>query len=690
MVTAPRFYLRTLGRLELLGPDNRKEPSLATRRRKLALLALLALNGRPLSRDRLVNLFWGDHPEERARHSLSDALSHLRRVLGPEAITARQIEVGLAEDVPLTVDLRELAVAAAAHDWPRVLALYGGPFLDGVYIGGTSDWEHWVLSQRTVAARLFVTACRAEADRLRAAADWAALEHIAVRWLEESREDPTALQLRDLAAAQLEAERARTASDTPIAMPITEPDATAPATSIADTPGTAPPAGQHVDGPRWMPARMRTRVPTRRSSLVAGALGAAILLVAITASGRHREPAAARFTFTTRSPAARLLVERASAGGDGGVSRTEAIALLQQAITLDSGFAMAYRTLALLHAGDRSGHPEAMRLLTRAMHVAEQVTPFERALIESSYHLLVTGDLSRAATAQRHLLRLAPHDGDAWHDLGMTYQYAGDETRAADAYRQALARDSSSASTWANLLDALVAIGNQRATLATLDSMSGAIPGHPIVFLTSARVHAAHENYPEAERQIRAYLASSPDAPRRQGIGELTLARILWRAGRFAEGDTAVDRAITWQLRLGDTVTALRESLAKATVRVWLRGDRVGAAQQLDAALRRFPLDAIIPEDRPLPELATLRALVGHVRTAEQTLETHVRETPVGQRHHTVAGVAIASASIALARGDVAGARSAHQRYLASPPTTRSDLLDGLYQRWIAEQLTGR
>ncbi|MEN9818162.1 MAG: hypothetical protein RLZ32_2042, partial [Gemmatimonadota bacterium] len=96
MAVVPPFRLRTLGSLQLTAPDGSREPSLATRRRKLALLTLLAVRGRPLSRDRLVNLFWGDHPEERARHSLSDALSHLRRVLGPDAITARQAEVGLA------------------------------------------------------------------------------------------------------------------------------------------------------------------------------------------------------------------------------------------------------------------------------------------------------------------------------------------------------------------------------------------------------------------------------------------------------------------------------------------------------------------------------------------------------------------------------------------------------------------
>jgi DNA-binding SARP family transcriptional activator/Tfp pilus assembly protein PilF len=699
MAVVPPFRLRTLGSLQLTAPDGSREPSLATRRRKLALLTLLAVRGRPLSRDRLVNLFWGDHPEERARHSLSDALSHLRRVLGPDAITARQAEVGLAEELPLTVDLRELVEAAQARDWPRVLALHEGPFLDGVYIGGSADWEHWVLAQRSHALRLFLSACRAEGERLAAAGEWGALERVATRWLEASPEDPAALRLHGMAVAQLEAVQVapRSEGEPSALMPSRTVAPRAAASATAEGPvDTGPEASAGAQAPA-RPARTGLDAPARpagppwrRPRFVAGAMLAVLALGALAVRRWDQVPAAAAVAFTTHSPEARRLMERASAGSDGGVSRTEAIALLTRAIALDSGFAMAYRTLALLHAGDRAGHPEVARLLTRATSAAQGVTPAERALVESSYHLLVTGDLARAAEAQRRLLRLVPHDGDAWHELGMTYQYLGDEGRAATAYREALAHDRSSASTWANLLEALVATGNHREAQVALDSMSRTIPGHPGIFLAGARLHAAAAAYPEAEAQIRAYLATSPDAPRRQGIGEMTLARILWAAGRLDEGDAALDRAVAWQLRRGDTSAALREALAKVAAQVWLRRDRDEAARQLDAALRAFPLTAIAADDQPLPELATVQALVGRANAAAQTLADHAQGVPAALRHRTGAAVALATTTLAVARGDGEGARAAHRRYLASPVATRGDLPDALYQRWVRERLALR
>src|SRR4051812_48183522 len=116
---SPRLI--TLGRLTLVAESSEVD-DLAKRRRKLALLAVLALSPRPLSRDRLVDMFWGEEPEERARHSLSDALSHLRRVLGRDAIATRQTEISLADATALEVDAREFAHACDAHDWEHAVA----------------------------------------------------------------------------------------------------------------------------------------------------------------------------------------------------------------------------------------------------------------------------------------------------------------------------------------------------------------------------------------------------------------------------------------------------------------------------------------------------------------------------------------------------------------------------------------
>src|SRR5687767_2774308 len=54
-----------------------------------ALLCYLALSGRPHLRTHLSALFWGDQPDALAASSLRQALSNLRRLLGPFLLIAR-------------------------------------------------------------------------------------------------------------------------------------------------------------------------------------------------------------------------------------------------------------------------------------------------------------------------------------------------------------------------------------------------------------------------------------------------------------------------------------------------------------------------------------------------------------------------------------------------------------------------
>ena len=57
MLRDNRFRLVTLGRLTLVGAGGEEDASLARRRLKLAVLAVLALARRPVSRDTLLGLF---------------------------------------------------------------------------------------------------------------------------------------------------------------------------------------------------------------------------------------------------------------------------------------------------------------------------------------------------------------------------------------------------------------------------------------------------------------------------------------------------------------------------------------------------------------------------------------------------------------------------------------------------------
>ena len=172
----------TLGRLTIAG-EGEEVAALGRQRRKLAVLVVLALSGRPRTRDSLTEMFWGDQDEERARHSLSEALSHARRVLGRDAIATRLTEISLAPNAPLSFDATDFERHVRAGDLARAIDLYDGPFLDSVHIEGSNTFEQWVDERRAHYERLFVKAAGQHCQSLARARQWDACGTVAERWL---------------------------------------------------------------------------------------------------------------------------------------------------------------------------------------------------------------------------------------------------------------------------------------------------------------------------------------------------------------------------------------------------------------------------------------------------------------------------------------------------------------------------
>ena len=175
--------LITLGRLALVSASGDEE-SLTKRRRQLAVLAVLALTAGPVSREQLVEMFWGDEDEDRARHSLSNALSSLRSFLGPAAIATRRTEVGLSQETRLGVDALEFSAACQAANHERAVELYTGPFLDGVVVPNSSRFDSWVTRERARLERQFLQACESHCNALSGAKRWDECAALAARWLD--------------------------------------------------------------------------------------------------------------------------------------------------------------------------------------------------------------------------------------------------------------------------------------------------------------------------------------------------------------------------------------------------------------------------------------------------------------------------------------------------------------------------
>lgn len=175
MMVTDMLRLLTFGGLALERHDGL--PASRLRPQRLAILAVLAAAGeRGVTRERMSGLLWADADEERARHSLRQALYALRQELGADVI---QSDIVLALDShALSSDVGEFRAALAAEDRVRAASLANGAFLDGFYLAGAPGFERWVEEERaalTAESRRVVLSLTKEAEAagdVDAAVEW--------------------------------------------------------------------------------------------------------------------------------------------------------------------------------------------------------------------------------------------------------------------------------------------------------------------------------------------------------------------------------------------------------------------------------------------------------------------------------------------------------------------------------------
>ena len=169
--------LLTLGGLSLVD-DGVPVTGAASQRSRLALLAVLAAAGPAgVARDKLLALLWPESDDERARHALKQGVYALRRDLGNENAIAGTATLSLDASV-VASDMREFDDAIARGEDAAAIAMYAGPFLDGVFIKAAPEFDHWAATERSRLERDHLDAI----GRLARAAEAAGDAPTAVQW----------------------------------------------------------------------------------------------------------------------------------------------------------------------------------------------------------------------------------------------------------------------------------------------------------------------------------------------------------------------------------------------------------------------------------------------------------------------------------------------------------------------------
>jgi tetratricopeptide (TPR) repeat protein len=311
----------------------------------------------------------------------------------------------------------------------------------------------------------------------------------------------------------------------------------------------------------------------------------------------------------------------------------EAVPLLEDAIALDSGFAMANRKLAVIIGNIGGSTERAVVATTQAYIHRDRLTEVERDLATANYHGLVEFDQPKVAAAYRSVLASNQDNIIALNNLALLLlqqrRWAEAESLALRAVRVG---GSSSSFYHDNLFEAQLARGRFAEARATVEEEAKGSGGGSIALLHRAALAANEGNVVAAEQHVRQLREAERSSPAWQARTNLLLASISERAGKLAQAAQHIRDQMAVNEARGLAHEYVNGAVTLADFELRYRNRPTEALDLIAAALAKHPIDSTPRLNRPLPELATIYARAGKVEQAKRLMRQFEAEVPEGMR----------------------------------------------------------
>ncbi|HEV2751294.1 MAG TPA: tetratricopeptide repeat protein, partial [Gemmatimonadales bacterium] len=341
----------------------------------------------------------------------------------------------------------------------------------------------------------------------------------------------------------------------------------------------------------------------------------------------------------------------------------QAVALLQEATALDTGFAMAYRKLAVTLSNTGASASRVKAAATAAFNHRDRLPPLERDLAIAFYYWTAEYDLDKVTSAYRSVLELDPENGIALNNLALVYIRQRQWPAAESLIVRGLALPGSqTGALYVNAVETRVAQGKFAAAAQAIDQFAASrSPSNPMVEWLRGGLASAQRDFDGSEVYVRR-LDQQPDPGFRElaAFGLLGLDQIR---GKLAAAQADLRQALAAAERRNLPGNYLSTVALAAIAEVRYGGTTAAALASVEAALKLHPLVSIPATDRPYLLLTGFYAFAGQPVRARALLADYERDIPETARRGQ-AGRYGAAAAIAMAEGRIpdaiAGFRSWH------------------------------
>jgi len=328
----------------------------------------------------------------------------------------------------------------------------------------------------------------------------------------------------------------------------------------------------------------------------------------------------------------------------------KAIDLLEQAVRLDTTFAMAYRKLGTALGNADLGEERYDAAVAKAYQYRDRLPERERLLATAQYFDGTPGyDADRSAAAYEALLAR-----DSLDDVALT-NHAGqlmdrrEFERAQSLNMRLFAAHNAGPFEYANLLSVAINQGKLAAADSILAAALVAYPNAIGIRLREVMLQYAHGHQDSVAATLARMRTNNGDAQLRVRATFLA-SDVAMLHGNLGESARLAEDGRAQNLARGAPPTPLARETQDAWIDIWFREQPARGVQEMDAALARSQLSTFKPFERPDLGVATIYALAGHPDRARALMaqyQADVKDSAVLrgselERHTTLGEIALA------------------------------------------------
>ena len=293
--------------------------------------------------------------------------------------------------------------------------------------------------------------------------------------------------------------------------------------------------------------------------------------------------------------------------------------LLEEAIALDTGFAMAYRKLSVGYT-NRGVQDKGAELLEKAYAHRDRLSDAERYLVIGTYFQNgAHQDYAKAQAAYEQLLEIQPENPGALNNVANIYRFQRNYAKAQEVLTKLVASGAAPGVGYENLARTYILLGQMDSGRRVIDEFAKVSPSNPDVPWMRLELASAQQRYDSIAPFVNANRARF-EADKSYLSGVLGMIADAEKVhGKIRDARRDLHESWVAGSAGGLKESAIEDAVNAARLLVWYLGDSAAALRIIADTLAHHPIDSIAALTDPMGDLVEVYALAGRPDLARAT-----------------------------------------------------------------------